>query len=224
MIMFPICTLTPNSVSFIPTFRNTSGSVSLSGASQTIASSAGIWQAKLIEVSLRNAAHVILWETIEIRLQGRLNPILIPLMEGSRQPFPLAQSGSSGSIPFSDGAYFSDGSGFYGSVIIASLASAISRGATTGAITVSYGRQLRPRDYFSIGDRLYRIDDVTEIAGSTYTVKFWPPAREAAASGAYVEFDQPRCKMRLKQDDGMAVDKSFSKFASPTVEFVEDLS
>lgn len=224
MITFPIEALTPNAVSFIPNFRNTAGSTSLSGSSQVIGSAAGLWEARLVDVALRNADHVVLWETIEILLEGRLSPIMVPLMEGGRQPFPSPQAGPYGGIPFSDGAFFNDGAGFYEAVIVATLGGGLARGATTAVINVAFGRELRPRDYFSIGDRLYRIKSVESISGGIHTVKFWPRAREAAAAGVDVEFDKPACKMRLKTDTEMAVDKDLSKFASHTLEFVEDVS
>jgi hypothetical protein len=222
MITWPLNILTPNAVSFIPNFRNTGGSPSLSGASQMIGSAAGLWEASLVSVGLRNAAHVVLWESIEINLEGRLNPILVPIMEGKRQPFGAA--GPYGSIPHSDDAFFSDGTGYYQPAIVATLGADLARGATTAVIKVTYGRALQPRDYFSIGDRLYRIKSVEEVDGTLQTVKFWPRAREAALNGAIVEFDHPHCKMRLKTDTEMAVDKDLSKFASPTIQFVEDLS
>lgn len=222
MITWPLNVLTPNAVSFIPNFRNTGGSPSLSGASQIIGSAAGLWEANLVSVSLRNAAHVVLWESIEIQLEGRLNSILVPIMEGKRQPFGAA--GPYGAIPHSDGAFFSDGTGYYQSAIIALLGAPLARGATTAVINVLYGRELQPRDYFSIGDRLYRVKTVEDVNGQFNTVKFWPRAREAAAAGDIIEFDRPHCKMRLKTDTEMAVDKDLSKFASPTIQFVEDLS
>lgn len=224
MITFPIGVLTPDAVSFIPNFRNSSGSSSLSGASQVVGSAAGLWNARLVDVALRNAEHVILWETIEILLEGRLNPILVPLMEGRRQPFAPGSVGIGAGIPHSDDTFFSDDTGYWDPEIVANLPFDMPRGATSTSIGIVTGRELRPRDYFSIGDRLYRIKSVEDVSGSIYTVKFWPRAREAAPAGTIVEFDKPVCKMRLKTDTEMAIDKSLSKFASATIEFVEDLS
>lgn len=224
MISWPLESLTPNAVSMVPNFRNSSGSTSLSGASQIVGSASGLWEAKLVEVALRRASDVVLWEEIEIKLEGRLNPILIPIMEGKRQPFPDGYTGPYEGIPFDDNAFFDDDTGFYEAVIKATLAAPLARNATAASIAISTGRPLRPRDYFSIGDRLYRIKTIESVAGGVHTVKFWPRAREAAASGTTVEFDRPVCKMRLKTDTEMAVDKDLSKFAAPTIEFVEDLS
>lgn len=224
MISWPLDALTPNAVSMVPNFRNSSGSTSLSGASQIVGSASGIWEARLVDVAIRRAADVVLWETIEILLEGRLNPILVPIMEGTRQPFPPGQTAPYDSIPFDDGAFFDDGAGFYEAVISATLGAPLARNITTAVISLAYGRELRPRDYFSVGDRLYRIKTVESVVGGLHTVKFWPRAREAAAAGSHVEFDRPACKMRLKTDTEMALDKDLSKFAAPTIEFVEDLS
>jgi hypothetical protein len=59
------------------------------------------------------------------------------------------------------------------------------------------------------------------VAWSAATITFNPPLREAVASGTALEFDQPRCKMRLANPGSMDLQVQPWTFNSASVEFVE---
>jgi hypothetical protein len=204
--------------------RNLTGSTSIAGATQVIGSGAGLWQATVTNIVIRDRQTNLLWRTIDGLLEGRRNPILIPTCEGKRQPFPSFQLGAYGLIPHSDGTYFSDRSGYSQKVIAATLTADIARGAAQASLNVAVGGVPEPGQYFSIGARLYRIKSISALAGPLISFSFWPPAREAAGSGSVVEFDQPVCKMRLKDDNAFQIDMNLNRRATPSLDFIEDVS
>ncbi|MEH6721289.1 MAG: hypothetical protein V7704_20620 [Aurantimonas endophytica] len=223
-LLFPVGALRPQSIDFNLTPQNTRGATSLTGGSQVIASSAGLWTATVRGIRVYGRDNLLLWRTLEARLEGTLNPILIPVCQGNRQPYPAVQPIAYGGIPHGDGTSFSDGSGYYQRAIDASLLFSVPRGAVQAWINVTVGGDLEPGQYFSLGERLYRIKSIEKVSGAASFVKFWPTAREAAPAGTRVEFDKPHCKMRLRSDDGMALATEMNKRANPTIELQEDLS
>ncbi|GGD24397.1 hypothetical protein [Aureimonas glaciei] len=224
VLTWPFEVLTPATMSFNMRARNTAGSRSLSGLSQDIASGAGGWVARYSKVAIIDQNKAKRFYAIAAMLQGRLNPLLVTLYDERRAPFPASQPKPYKSIPFSDGAYFSDGAGFYEAVIQAVLASGMARGATTATIIMQFGGEIEPGQHFSIGMRLYRVVTASYSSGPTQTVTFWPPARDAASAGAAVEFDRPVCKMKLADDNMMDVELDRDTWGYPNVDFIEDLS
>ena len=107
--------------------------------------------------------------------------------------------------------------------------------------------ELRPGHHFSIGNRLYRVTDVTaqseEIVGlvtGTYdgdtwddadvwvddpsvssSIKFLPPLRSAVAAGATVEFENLKCLCVLKDMSDGDLDLDLGRFGSPSFTLIE---
>jgi hypothetical protein len=223
MIVWPICTLTP-SVGGRPNYmpRNVGGGQSsLSGFMQVVGADAGIWAVTYQGVPLKNKAQILTWDAIALLLEGRLNPLLVPVWEGSRQPFPEGSTGYD-SIPHSDDSFFSDGSGYSQPVILATVAADAALRATTISIAVASGDALQPGHYFSIGERLYQIRTVVSEESGVYTVTIRPPLRAAISEDDAVEFDRPHCKMRLTSDDAMQRILDLNRHGRPSVSFIED--
>lgn len=108
---------------------------------------------------------------------------------------------AAGSLPYSDGQRFSDGTGF------ALPDFAAPRAAATGAVGASVivldgflGRNLSAGAFFAVNDFLYRVEG--NVDG---VVRFNPPLREAVAVGAAVEVSNPHGRFRLADDDGWQV-------------------
>jgi hypothetical protein len=224
VLTWPFEALTPATMSFNMRARNTAGSRSMSGLSQDIASGAGGWVARYTKVAIIDAQKAKTFYGVAAQLQGRLNPLLVPLYDVKRAPFPLSQPGPNNGIPHSDGAYFSDGSGYSEPVISIQLTYAILRGATAATFSVFLGAELEPGHHFSIGQRLYRIATAFPVTPTIFEITFWPPAREAVALGTTVEFDMPVCKMKLATDNEMDVELDQDIWGYPTINFIEDPS
>jgi hypothetical protein len=187
-----------------------------------VASDAGIWKATFGNLIVKSRQAVILHRALAVLLEGRLGSILIPLCR-AYQPSPdeAESAGDYEQVPHDDGAFHSDDSGYVISPIIDVVAAANATvRATTIYVTVNYAGDIQPGQHFSIGERLYRICSYDATTG-TMTIR--PPLREAIVAGDRLEFDDPVCRMRLLNDDGMDLDLALRRFGTPTVQFVEDV-
>lgn len=162
-------------------------------------------------------------------LGGRSQVIRIPVCNygfevgrGSLQEFQgrIGHSNSeisSGSVPYSDGTTFQDGSGF---ALMSNGPIVAKQARPAGAVDIQLQGDLAsfmsPGAFFSINDFLYEVSEVTPAG-----VKFHPPLREAVSSGAQVDYADPKILVRLSSDDGGRITQT-NKIAAPiTVNFEE---
>ncbi|MBS9476247.1 hypothetical protein [Ancylobacter radicis] len=134
--------------------------------------------------------------------------------------------------------------GLDGDVPAATIAGAVSAGATSLTLA-SPTAEVEPGLHFSIGQRLYRINRVTDGAasetipgvilsddaawddeldwddGGNVTVSFLPPLRAAASSGAAVTFEDLVCLADLKDVTEGDMDLDLGKFGTLSLTFVE---
>lgn len=188
----------------------------------------GMWRAQWSAVNLRTADHIRCWRAISAIAENGVVPLIVPQCDKRHFPAPLIGGVPvySGVVPHDDGAYFDDGSGYAQPVVLAvSVGSALLR-ATTIVIQFLAGSALRGGEIFSIDHptqswRRYEIKTVNINDDGDSVVTFRPPLREAVADGDDIEFDLPRCVMRLARSDAMDLDIEQRKFASPSVLFDE---
>jgi len=219
-ILWPVHVLRPQNVAFDIAPRSLAGPSSVSGFSQVVASDAGIWKARLGSVIVSRRNHVLAWRAIDALLEGRLNPILVPLCR-AYQPVPADFVDDD--VPHSDDAPFDDETEYDGSVISVFLAADMAVRAVSGSVNIAYAGTLQPGQHFSLGERLYRLRTVTYTGANTADITFRPPLREAAAVGAVLEFDNPVCRMRLVSDQEMNLELAGRRRSAPTVNFIEDI-
>ncbi|MER9135112.1 hypothetical protein NKI20_02215 [Mesorhizobium sp. M0830] len=224
-IRWPEEVLRPTNVSFDLDSRSLAGPASVSGATQVVASDAGIWKATFGNVVVKSRQAVLAHRAIAALLEGRLGSILIPLCRGygpsSGAVLSADEEALFAEVPHSDDALFDDGTGYVGSLTNVVAAANAAVRATTITATVTYAADsIQPGQHFSIGERLYRIR--TYDAG-TGVMTIRPPLREAITAGDHLEFDDPVCKMRLAQDDGLDLELAMRRFSSPSVSFIEDV-
>lgn len=205
--------------------RNLAGPASMSGVTQVASADAGLWKASLAAIIVRGRAAVLTFRAIDALLEGRVNPILVPIGRGW-QPVPAGAvaNGLYAEQPYSDGAPFSDDAGFVGTVIDVTLSAPAAARAVSASVTIDYADTLLPGQHFSLGERLYRLRSVTYTGATTADITFRPPLREAAASGDALNFDDPVCRMKLATDGEMNLDAALRRGARPTVSFIEDLA
>jgi len=199
--------------------RTLSAPPSVSGVAQVVASDAGIWSVTLGNVIISKREAVLAWRAVANLLEGRLGTILVPICRGY-QPVPSGADGLYEAVPHSDDAFFSDDSGYVGRVIDVVTVGGWAARAVSGFVQVNYAGTIEPGMHFSVDGRLYRVRTFDTDTGA---ITFRPPLREAVPSGTNLEFDDPVCLMRLASDDGMSLDLSMRRFATPSVEFIEAL-
>lgn len=224
-IVWPCDVLKPRNRQVDPVYRSVSGGTSVSGLSQVVASDAGIWKATFDTVWVRSAAQVKVWRALRSHAEGRLNPLVICVCEGSRRPLPddVSPEDINQQVPHSDDAFFSDDTGYVSTWTSISTSAPAALRATTLPLLKEVSADLEPGQLFSIGDRLYEIKKIVTQDDATATIKIWPPLREFVSLGAQLNFDRPVLRVRLAGDDEMDLPLELNRFASRTVNFLEDL-
>lgn len=196
-----------------------SGGRAISGVEQVVAGVAGYWETTYSEIAVHDHETARKYRALLARLRaGEL--IALPIKDPYMTP----------------------------ATVTATVAASAALRATTIQIAV-LGVDPVEGMYFSIGDRLYAITEVTVAPGDgaafvpwndgqvwedtgvwndsglhtsqTFTVKFQPPLRDAAASGATVDFSNLRVLSRIKSAADGDIDYDIGRFATPTLVFVE---
>lgn len=204
---------------------NTMGVGQTTGASVDVRSDGGgLWMASLNNIRFLDATDTLLWRALRQICNGGVTPIVVPRNDVAFAPWP-ADVMDLGGVPFSDGSLFDDGSGFYQSIIDVTARGPSLLRATSMEFDLNYCGALQGGEAFSIehptfGWRLYEIATV-EAEGSTAAVTFNPPLREAVSDGTPLEFDRPRCLMKLAAPGAMDLNVTTWPFSLASVKFVE---
>lgn len=209
--------------------RTISGGKSLAGP-QPVArlDGGGLWTARIGDVQLSSADEVRAWRAMSALLDGGATAIVLTYRDTRHYPAPTVNGvryTTADAVTHSDGATFSDGAGYSQSTVSATVETAAALRATTIDITIAIGASLRGGEHFSIehdtlSHRMYRIGSVTEAGGvSTCTIR--PPLREAVAAGTLIEFDRPKCVMRLQEPGGMDLTLTRREFGQASTAFIE---
>lgn len=221
----------PRAISVDVAPRSVAGPPSLYGQDQVVASSAGLWSITYHDILARGPKGVLLWRALAAQIQGRLNPIVLPVFERpARTPAgTLAATAdiAAAFVPHSDGAAHGDGALYASSAgVDATVVGAVARGQVTWLLDVVGAQPLDAGMHFSVGHRLYRVAAVLETAGTVSNITAWPPAREAVVSGAVAEMARPVCKVRLAGDrelnEKIVHENRHGEIGG--VSFIEDLS
>lgn len=193
----------------------------------------GYWSCSMTDVSLSGTRKAdikqltLLWRAIRQICDGGVNSIIVPRNDALFRPWPTGVSQSSGTnIPHSDGSLFSDGVGYYQPTIDIRCAGASLRG-TELDVTIHYGGQLQGGESFSInhptmGWRMYEIATVKRFTDINFRISFMPPLREdVPEDDVRLEFDRPRCMMRLVSTNSMDLSVQPWTFNSASTAFIE---
>lgn len=226
-LRWPCEVLRPTSVAFDIASRSLAAPASVSGVTQVVSTDAGIWKATYGGLVVKSRNAVIAHRAISALMEGRLGTILVPTCR-AYQPIPDGFTATTAAalldeVPHDDEADFDDDTGYSGSTASIQLAGDIEARAVSANVVVNYGGDLEPGQFFSLGERLYRLRTVVYSTPTTAAITFRPTLREAASAGDYLEIDDPVCRMRLASDDAMDLELALRRFASPTVNFIEDI-
>jgi len=173
----------------------------------------GWWEAAFEGVLVEESDEWRTWQALESQLDGGATSCLVTRRVEHTAPWPLVGGVplmGYAPIPHDDGTFHDDGSGYYQPVIDASIVGSAALRATSLVLRFVYGGPLRGGETFSINhpvknSRMYRIGTVVLNDAGDSVVTFRPPLREAVTDGTPVEFDRPRCLMRLSTPDGMDI-------------------
>ncbi len=173
----------------------------------------------------RQKIGTLLWRAVRQICDGGVNSLVVPRNDALFRPWPAGLSQSIvSSVPHSDESFFDDDTGYYQSVIDVTAAAAPKR-ATSLLLTLNYCGQLMGGESFSIdhpimGWRLYEIATV-DANSSFAAITFNPPLREAIEDDTRLEFDRPRCTMRLAKTSSMDLTVQPWTFNNASVDFIE---
>lgn len=218
-------TIPPLNASYDLLPRPVMGPPSISGGFQSVQSDAGFWVIEFQEIPL-GGARLRAFRALSALLNGPATPVLVPVFERDRAPWPLADGKPVMEMPttHSDGTPFSDGFAYAQSVIDATSAVA-ALGATALTITFNTGGTLEGGMLFSIKENLYLTKTVfLNSAGppSVYSCTFLPPLRAAVTAGTVLNFDTPVCRCTLAGPGGLPLTIQYGSHARPSVSFTED--
>jgi hypothetical protein len=200
----------------------------------------GFWTCSMTDISMsgikgvalagrdRQSLSTRLWRAVRNLANGGVQPIVVPRNDALFIPWPIGRSRTTAApIPHDDGSLFDDGSGYYQPVIDVTAKGASLR-ATSLDLTLNVCGALVGGEAFSIlhldrdiGWRMYEIATVDYSDATHATITFNPPLRDLIEDDTALEFDRPRCLMRLAKPGSMDLAVAPWTFNSASVDFVE---
>lgn len=195
--------------------RTISGGVSLAGEEDVIETDGGgrVF-AEFAGGPLLEREDNLAWRAIGTRFGSGTEPIIVPFCDRLHQPY-----GYEHSVPHSDDTPFDDDSEYSGGGPVASVAADAALRATTLSLTLDLPQDLIGGEWFSINHptKGWRAYNIATVDGSTVT--FRPPLREAVTAGDTVDFDNPRCLMRVDGRPPRRIE--IGQYGEASIRFVE---
>lgn len=221
MFIFPVHRLRPEGIKADVVAQVISGGTALNGEEDVIQTDGGgRWQITFSGISLNTIDRQRLWDAWTSHLAGGARQVLVPIYSLRTAPRPVAGNGAMRpSNLLDDDPVFPSSVSFASPYIIAATTAAAALRATTISIAVTQGAALRPGMRCGIGNRSYKIENVS---GANCTIT--PPLREPIAEATPVIFDWPvvQCTAVVGQD--LAPDMRWGRQGSIGISFVEDFS
>lgn len=178
----------------------------------------GRWVFDLGDANLNKRIDLKAWRAFEMILEGGVTEVILELCD--RRQMPNYVAGDSAGIPHSDDALFSDDTGYSNGA--ASPVYSTSGGALRAvSMTIDAPAGIEGGEHFSIlhptaGWRLYRIATIIDNV-----ITFRPPLREATPAGVQLEFEVPRCVVRLLDAENYAPTVERLRYSRASASFVE---
>lgn len=193
------------SMSWMPQFGNESSPPTLDGTVQVRnGNGGGLWTASFNGMVVNTRARALVWQQLEVRMMGGLEPVDVPFMAYTQKPYTSL-----------------------GSIVIRTVGAVAAR-ATAMTINLVQSGDVNPGMHFSryhatYGHRMYRIATVAGVSGMAgqRAITIWPPLRAAIGAAALLEFDKPLCVMKVATPDSMRLELDLRKRGTPSVSFVE---
>lgn len=207
---------------------------SLSGVALSAdVSGGGYWRIKYSNIQLSNANSTQLkyWNLLRHQLTGNVRQIVVPFLIDVLQPQPPS-GGRFVPTECSDGTTTTDGYGTTDMMPMTANFGALPVNAAIMAFLYPARIPLLGGETFDIlhpvkGYRAYAITDFLSVLAPdangmvAYQVAIRPPFREAVPAGAAMNFDRPRCTMRLEPGTKMPFEIEKSWYSRPEISLVE---
>lgn len=214
------CDLTrPLDVSYFIQWTSRESGASLLGVPQIIGPEVGVWRVDLTIPREFDGDRLKRLEAKVAQMRGRTNVASLCICD----PYKYGSNVSPKQWPFTDGTWFSDGTGFVDAAsgaqgVVVTVAAEAGDNKLTIGLTNPTIPPLRIGDMFSANGFLYR---VTESAPSG-AIEFEPQARQAIPVGTALATDPPRIWCRFADDgQGQRTRERLKWGSSITLTFVE---
>jgi len=227
---FPYSLMREDSVQFDLQSATIGGGVTMGGLMPIARlDGGGLWKATMRDIFLRTPDHIRAWRALSAICDGGFQPIIVPMCD--KRFFPAPVVGGSRlvaiSAPHDNDAPFDNDSEYAGSVVEINVVDAADLRATSLTVDLVAGSDLMGGEYFSIDHedlrwRLYKIRTAVANGDGTWAITIRSPLRAAIDAGTPLEFDRPRCVMRLSTPGAMDLVLEQRKRARPSVSFIED--
>jgi hypothetical protein len=215
----------PQLSNWIIDVRGKSGSEGVTGTGQTRYGSQPRWMVDL-DFNAYQTNLVLSWRAIVARLRGRQNVLRVPINDRHRAT--LASMGVPvediaqvcTGTPFSDGAFFDDGSGFALNPTIVANASLSAGVKSFTAGTSSTGDKLQAGQWVSYEDWPYLIEANYPAGPGLYTYEFEPALRRAVPAGGEFRL-HATCLMVVSGDLDGRMSLNYNKLGNVSISLTE---
>lgn len=224
-LVFPTRLFAPTSLQPRLVGQAITGGASLSGEAQFAdVGGGGRWVIDFGESALWTREKVLAWRRFVAAADGGAQSLLVPLADRRHQPVSNPYTGAD---TFGTDTWVADASAWTAEEVTATTTVDAALGATSLTMNFTAALALLGGEHFSrlhatYGWRLYNVTRVTAGGagdGGSTTIQFRPPLREAIASGSALNFESPRCVMRVDGDLSETV--SMLRFGKARARFVE---
>lgn len=194
---------------------------SISGVETIVPTMRARWNASAT-FALKDEAATLQWQAFLAQMQGRIGATLVPCRSRWR---PRDRDGHG--VTFCDTARLADAQtwehfGFANAAIPrATVLSGMPLRSSEIDVVFSDSTGIRPGQFFSINERLHRVQHHWQSAEGVSRIRFEPPLRKAVEAGQALELARPVCLMRCTSETEGLFDQSLDVFPTVTLNFVE---
>lgn len=198
--------------------RTRSGGETITGREQVTSSGLARWVANIV-VPAYSPHTIRTLRALIAKLDGRENAVRVGPCDCINGP---GGSGLITGIPYGDGSFHTDGTGFQQGG--AGPAVAAAAGAGDVSVIIDVGSTLVPIPegvYFGVGGRLHLLLGYTSLPYETAQLDFKPKLRGPLAEGDPVLWCRARVPMHLATDDAASLELQLARTGSVSFDFVE---
>lgn len=193
---------------------------SISGVETIVPTMSGHWEVDCA-LAIHDEAGQLAWQAFLAQMEGRIGTTLVPLRTRARPKDRNGRGTPVHGIADLAGAQTWEHFAFESApVATMALAAAAPLRATTIKVAGGNTTGLRPGQFFSLGERLYRVQHHWQDADGTSNLMIQPPLRQALATAALV-LDRPVCLMRFATEEDGKFDHLQDRMPHVTCRFVE---
>lgn len=195
------------------------------GGAQSMVADAGLWRFEFMDIELaRLPARRLVFRALTAAVCAPLMPVYVPMFDYLMTPRYLANMAEPGSVPFSDGSIFSDGSALMDQAVDFSIAAAADPRATLITITPGSSLNIQAGQFIGLYERSHMLTSVlpsSSVPGS-FDCQIWPYLRNPVAVGDPVWTEAPVVKCTVDPRKAEVVERmAFERVGAVDMSFIE---